>query len=59
MTKKVVVRTGEIAPVSGEYRPSGSRNEVTMVKGNRVPPNNEGVRQSFTLVHKAKHESKK
>lgn len=59
MPKKTVVHTGEIVPESGEYRPSGSKYEVTLVKGKRVPPNNEGVRQSFTLVHKAKHEKKR
>jgi|GEM_PF-339402 len=58
MTKKITIHTGEKVPESGEYRPSGSRYEVTFVKGKRVPPNNEGVRQSFTLVHKARHEKK-
>ncbi len=55
MAKKVIVRTGGIAPTSGQYHPSGSRDEVTLVKGKRVPPNNEGVRQTFTLVDKTKH----
>lgn len=58
MAKKIVVHTGEKAPASGEYRPAGSRYEVTFVKGKRVPPNNEGIQQRFTLVHKAKHEKK-
>lgn len=55
MAKKVIVRTGGIAPTSGQYHPSGGRDEVTLVKGKRVPPNNEGVRQTFTLVDKTKH----
>jgi len=55
MAKKVIVRTGETVPISGQYHPSGGRDEVTLVKGKRVPPNNEGVRQSFTLVDKTKH----
>ena len=59
MAKKTVIHTGEKVPVSGEYRPAGSRYEVTLVKGKRVPPNNEGVQQRFTLTHKAKHEKKK
>ena len=59
MTKKIVVHTGGKVPESGEYRPAGSRYEVTLVKGKRVPPNNEGVQQHFTLVHKAKHEKPK
>lgn len=58
MAKKLVVYTGEKVPESGEYRPAGSRHEVTLVKGKRVPPNNEGVQQRFTLVHRAKHEKK-
>jgi hypothetical protein len=59
MAKKIIVRTGGTVPQSGEYRPAGSRYEVTLVKGKRVPPNNEGTQQRFTLVHKAKHEKKK
>lgn len=59
MTKKIVVRTGGTAPVSGEYRPAGSKYEITLVRGKRVPPNNEGTQQHFTLTHKAKHETKK
>lgn len=55
MAKKVIVRTGGIAPKSGQYHPSGGRDEVTLVKGKRVPPNNEGVRQSFVLVDPTKH----
>ena len=55
MPKKVVARTGEAVLVSGQYHPSGGREEVTLVKGKRVPPNNEGVRQAFTLVDKTKH----
>ncbi len=52
---KVVARTGGITPKSGQYRPSGGRTEITLSKGDRVPPNNIGVRQSFTLVDKTKH----
>ena len=59
MTKKIVVRTGGTVPASGEYRPAGSKYEVTLIKGKRVPPNNEGTQQRFTLTHKAKHETKK
>ncbi len=55
MAKLVIARTGEKAPESGQYRPSGSRNEITLSKGDRVPPNNEGVRQKFVLVDKTKH----
>jgi hypothetical protein len=55
MSKKVVVRTGEEVPVSGQYRPSGARTEVTFVEGKRVPPNNFGERQKFFLVDTTKH----
>lgn len=55
MAKKVIARTGGKAPASGQYRPSGGRNEITLSKGDRVPPNNEGVRQTFTLVDRTKH----
>jgi hypothetical protein len=55
MAKKVIVQTGGTVPISGQYHPSGGRDEVTLVKGKRVPPNNEGVRQSFVLVDKTKH----
>jgi hypothetical protein len=55
MANKVIVKTGGIVPVSGQYHPSGGADEITLVKGKRVPPNNEGERQSFTLVDKTKH----
>lgn len=55
MAKKVIVRTGGTVPVSGQYRPSGGRSEVTLVKGKTAPPNNAGVRPVFTMVDKTKH----
>lgn len=54
-TKPVVARTGAKTPVSGQYRPAGSRTEITLSKGDRVPPNNTGKQQRFTLVDKTKH----
>lgn len=56
---KTVVHTGETVKISGEYHPSGGTSEFTFVKGKTVPPNPEGVRQTFTLVHKARHHKKK
>jgi hypothetical protein len=55
--KKVIARTGEKAPKSGQYHPSGApvNVEITLSKGDRVPPNNAGVRQSFVLVDETKH----
>lgn len=55
MKSKVVARTGSPAPVSGQYRPSGGKTEFTFTKGERTPPNKEGVRQQFVLVDKTKH----
>jgi len=55
-TKPVVVRTGAKAPVSGQYHPSGApaNREITLTRGERVPPNNQGVRQTFRLVDKTR-----
>lgn len=53
--QKVIARTGRPAPVSGQYRPSGGVTEYTLSKGDITPPNNQGKRQSFTLVDKTKH----
>lgn len=56
MAQKVIkVGTGEKVQVSGQYRPSGARTEITLSRGDRVPPNNQGVRQTFLLVDKTKH----
>lgn len=48
------VKTGGIAPVSGQYRPAGKSTEVTFVAGKRIPPTPEGA-TTFTLVDKTKH----
>jgi len=55
MLKKVIAHTGKLAPVSGQYRPSGGTTEYTLSRGDRTPPNNEGVKQQFVLVDKTKH----
>jgi len=47
-------KTGKVAPVSGQYRPSGSKNEITLSKGDRVPPY-QGKAKTFVLVDKTKH----
>lgn len=54
ITMAVKVKTGGIVPVSGQYRPEGSKTEVTFVEGNRVPPVPTGA-TTFTLVDKTKH----
>ena len=48
------VRTGGIAPESGQYKPKGINREITLVKGAHVPPTPEGVTE-FRLVDKTKH----
>lgn len=57
--KKVIAKTGHPAPVSGQYRPSGGRNEITLSKGDVTPPNRWGKRQKFFLVDRTKHQRKK
>ncbi len=51
----VKVHTGDKAPESGQYRATGSRTEITMVEGKRVPPNNSSKSQTYILVDKTKH----
>lgn len=50
----IKVKTGQKAPVSGQYKESGSKTEVTFVEGNRVPPTKNGA-TTFTLVDKTVH----
>lgn len=56
--QKIIAETGHRAPKSGQYRPSGSRREITLSKGDITPPNNFGVRQKFILVDETKHKGK-
>lgn len=51
---KVTIKTGTIVPKSGQYRPVGTRYEVTLTKGERVPPN-KGHKPMFVLVDATKH----
>ncbi len=50
----VKVKTGEKAPVSGQYKIKGGQTEITLVQGKRVPPTTSGATQ-FTLVDKTRH----
>lgn len=54
----VTVKTGQKVPKSGQYRPVGSKTEVTFVEGKRVPPTASGTTK-FTLVDKTKHKGGK
>lgn len=48
------IKTGDMVPVSGQYRPQGSKHEYTFVEGKRVPPTPAGATK-FTLVDQTKH----
>lgn len=50
----IKAKTGQKAPVSGQYTARGSKTEITMVEGKRVPPTKNGS-STFTLVDKTKH----
>lgn len=52
------IKTGETVPVSGQYRPQGSRHEYTFVQGKRVPPTSSGSTK-FVLVDQTKHKGGK
>jgi hypothetical protein len=47
-------RTGQKAPASGQYRPAGTKKEITLTKGERVPPYG-GKAKTYKLVDKTKH----
>lgn len=51
MTK---VKTGGVTPKSGQYRVSGTKLEITLSKGDRIPPYG-GEAKTFVLVDKTKH----
>lgn len=50
----VKTKTGSTAPKSGQYQPSGTKKEITLTKGERVPPYG-GKAKTFVLVDKTKH----
>ena len=52
--KKITVKTGQTAPVSGQYKATGSKTEITLVQGKRVPPAPAGATK-FTLVDRTQH----
>ncbi|MDD2646861.1 MAG: hypothetical protein PHV78_02615 [Patescibacteria group bacterium] len=54
MNERISVKTGQIAPISGQYRPVGTTFEITLSKGDRVPPY-QGRAWTFVLVDKTKH----
>jgi hypothetical protein len=56
MKKVIKTKTGAKAPASGQYRPAGTKNEITLTKGEKVPPY-KGEAKNFKLVDKTKHKS--
>lgn len=50
----VKTKTGKVAPISGQYRAIGAKSEITLSKGDRVPPFL-GKAKIFVLVDKTKH----
>lgn len=54
MKKKITTHTGEKAPVSGQYQPAGTKREITLPKGDRVPPYRRQAK-NFVLVDRTKH----
>lgn len=51
------VKTGQVCPQSGQYRPVGGKTEVTLVQGKRVPPTPQGATK-FIMVDATKHKNK-
>lgn len=51
---KTTAHTGEKAPVSGQYQPVGTKREITLSKGDRVPPYS-GKAKTFVLVDRTRH----
>ena len=50
------IKTGTICPESGQYKAIGSKTEVTLVKGKKVPPTSTGSTK-FILVDTTKHKN--
>lgn len=53
MTKNKI-KTGQKAPISGQYRSGRSKREITLAKGKKAPPY-DGSARRFTLIDKTKH----
>lgn len=48
------VKTGQTCPKSGQYKATGSKTEITLVEGKKVPPTNTGSTK-FVMVDPTKH----
>lgn len=56
MRQKTFTKTGQKTPVSGQYKPLGTKFEITLSEGDRVPPYSKKAK-TFVLVDKTKHRS--
>lgn len=54
--KKIIVKTGGVVPISGQYHAVGVKTEATFVEGKKVPPSNISKKQVWVLVDKTKHQ---
>lgn len=50
----MTTKTGGTAPKSGQYLVNGTKFEITLTKGERVPPYRDKAR-TFTLIDATKH----
>jgi len=50
----IVIKTGGVAPKSGQYGVKGTKFEITLTKGERVPPYR-GKARTFILTDATKH----
>jgi hypothetical protein len=54
MSKKKIFKPGEISPRSGQYRNTKTKAEVTVTKGEPLPPTSR-KNQGYILVDPTKH----
>jgi hypothetical protein len=56
MTKGL--KPGNEAPKSGIYRQNPGNNEVTVDRGEKLPPGPKGSHPTYTLIREARHKGK-
>lgn len=58
MPKAKGQKPGSIAKASGQAKKKGSKSEITLVKGKRIPPQGKGKGQKIKIVDYTKHKRK-
>lgn len=53
MSKTTGLKPGMKAPISGQYKNTSTKTEVTSVKGEKLPPGPKG--STYNLTDKTKH----